>query len=285
MYPTQSQYQRNVLRWINRSDLKTQAPKEMAEITMPLPEGYNPDRDVYQPHEYKNHRWAMVIDLDRCIGCGACAVACYAENNVPVVGARSVQQGREMAWLKIVPYRDEENPRRVGFLPMLCQHCDAAPCEPVCPVFAAVHNEEGLNNQVYNRCIGTRYCSNNCPYKVRRFNWANIPWHEPSKLQLNPDVMVRCRGVMEKCTFCIQRIKDVELHAKKEKRPVRDGEIVPACVQSCPTKAFVFGDLLDPKSRVSQLFRNDPRRYQVLHELNTKPAIVYLMRMKTQKFL
>jgi Fe-S-cluster-containing dehydrogenase component len=155
-----------------------------------------------------------------------------------------------------------------------------APCESVCPVFASVHNDEGLNAQVYNRCIGTRYCSNNCPYKVRRFNWLNVEWAKPLDMQLNPDVSVRTRGVMEKCTFCIQRIRAAELKAKRERRKVRDGEIEPACMQSCPTRVFTFGDLLDPDSKVSQLTRKDPRRYHVLEEINTKPAVTYLRRIK-----
>jgi molybdopterin-containing oxidoreductase family iron-sulfur binding subunit len=184
-----------------------------------------------------------------------------------------------MAWLRVVPYRNEEKPGTVGWIPLLCQQCDAAPCEPVCPVFASVHNDEGLNAQVYNRCIGTRYCSHNCPYKVRRFNWWNTKWAEPLDLQLNPDVTVRSRGVMEKCTFCIQRIRDVERRARRENRPVRDGEIQPACLQSCPTRAFVFGDLMDPNSQVNALTRRDPRRYHVLEELNTKPAVTYLRRI------
>jgi molybdopterin-containing oxidoreductase family iron-sulfur binding subunit len=163
---------------------------------------------------------------------------------------------------------------------MLCQHCDTAPCESVCPVFASVHNDEGLNAHVYNRCIGTRYCSNNCPYKVLRFNWLNVDWQKPLDLQLNPDVTVRVRGVMEKCTFCIQRIRAAELKAKREHRQVLDGEIEPACLQSCPTRAFTFGDLLDPDSKVSKLTRNDPRRYHILEELNTKSAITYLRRIK-----
>jgi len=188
-----------------------------------------------------------------------------------------------MAWLKIVPYRHPEDEGRVAWLPMLCQHCDSAPCEPVCPVFAAVHSEEGLNQQVYNRCIGTRYCSNNCPYKVRRFNWFDTPRKEPLDLQLNPDVTVRSRGVMEKCTFCIQRIKGAEIDAKREGRPVRDGEIQPACVESCPAGAMVFGDLMDPESEVTRMTRMDPRRYQVLGGLNTKPAVTYLRRITNSK--
>jgi molybdopterin-containing oxidoreductase family iron-sulfur binding subunit len=252
------------------------------DIAWPMPRGYDPHRDLYAPHEYKEHRWAMVVDLDRCIGCGACAVACYAENNIPVVGPQRVAQGREMAWLTVPPYRHPEDPRRVGFLPLPCQLCDAAPCEPVCPVFAAVHNEQGLNAQAYGRCIGTRYCANNCPYKVRRFEWFDPQWREPLHLQLNPDVSVRCRGVMEKCTFCVQRIHYPTRLAKVEGRPLRDGEIQPACVQSCPTRTFVFGDLMDPSSQVSRLFEH-PRCYQLLHELNTKPAVVYLKRIKPER--
>jgi len=251
------------------------------EIIWPLPQGYDPHRDLYPPHEYRNHRWAMVVDLDRCIGCGACEAACYAENNIPVAGPESLSRGREMSWLKVPPYRHPQDSRRVGFLPLPCQHCDTAPCEPVCPVFAAVHNDQGLNAQIYNRCIGTRYCSHNCPYKVRRFGWFDPHWREPLHLQLNPDVAVRSRGVMEKCTFCIQRILYAEHRAKAESRPLRDGEVQPACVQSCPTRTFTFGDLMQPDSRVSRLFKH-PRRYQLLRELNTKPAVVYLKRVEPE---
>jgi molybdopterin-containing oxidoreductase family iron-sulfur binding subunit len=249
-------------------------------LILPLAESYTKEHDLYKGHKHKNHRWAMTIDLHRCIGCGACAVACYAENNIPVVGKRRVREGRHLPWLRIVPYRRlEQEPLRIAWLPMLCQHCDSAPCEPVCPVFASVNNEEGLNAQIYNRCIGTRYCSNNCPYKVRRFNWLNIAWKEPLNWQLNPEVTVRVRGVMEKCTFCIQRIRNGQHRAKRENRKVKDGEIQPACVQSCPAKVFSFGDLLDPGSQVSKITREHPRRYHVLEELNTKPAVTYLFRI------
>lgn len=265
---TNNQYGRQILRWQQKSD--------MAKITMPLPAGYIPQRDLYPPHENKKHRWVMTIDLDRCIGCGACAVACYAENNIAVVGPVPVTNGREMAWLKVVPYRKPDDKKQIGFLPMLCQHCDAAPCEPVCPVFAAVHNEQGLNSQIYNRCIGTRYCSNNCPYKVRRFNWFSYKWQKPLNLQLNPEVTVRGRGVMEKCTFCIQRIRSAEFDSKLKGEKIKDGTVQPACAQSCPTKVFTFGDLMDENSKVFQIVKDNPRRYQVLDELNTKPAVIYL---------
>jgi Fe-S-cluster-containing dehydrogenase component/anaerobic selenocysteine-containing dehydrogenase len=297
---TQDQHEREILQWVRVAELPGLVP---APLALPLPEGYDPQKDVYAPHEYKTYRWAMVIDLARCIGCGACAVACYAENNVHTVGPVECRRGRQMAWLRIVPYRlgnrghssfpAEGGPEgaaqkrgmspfsqeRLGFLPMLCQHCDAAPCEPVCPVFASVHNEEGLNAQVYNRCIGTRYCSNNCPYKVRRFNWLDAAWPRPLDWQLNPEVSVRCRGVMEKCTFCVQRIRQASQRARREGRRVRDGEVVPACAQTCPTAAITFGDLLDPASKVAHLTRRDPRRYHVLEELNTKPAVTYLKRI------
>jgi len=279
---TQSQYERDILRWTTPTKLRTMTPSDVEKITWPGPKGYIPSRDLYPPHSYPNHRWAMVVDLDRCIGCGACAVACYAENNIPVMGPKRLLQGREMAWLKVVPYRDPQEPLRRGFLPLPCQHCDAAPCEPVCPVFAAVHNEEGLNAQIYNRCIGTRYCSNNCPYKVRRFGWFDPEWRPPLNLQLNPHVTVRCRGVMEKCTFCVQRIQYAEHRAKVEGRPLRDGEVQPACVQSCPTRTYTFGDLMRPDSEVSKLFSH-PRRYQLLQELNTKPAVIYLKRIKPDR--
>jgi molybdopterin-containing oxidoreductase family iron-sulfur binding subunit len=279
----QEQNHREIIQWVDLSQLRGMKPGDGDKLNLPLPEGYDPQKDLYPPHEYKNHRWAMVIDLSRCIGCGACAVACYAENNIAVMGQEPSSRWLEMAWLRIIPYRNQEDPKRVGFLPLLCQHCDMAPCESVCPVFASVHNDEGLNAQVYNRCIGTRYCSNNCPYKVRRFNWLNAEWPKPLDMQLNPDVSVRVRGVMEKCTFCIQRIRAAEIKAKREHRKVADGEIEPACLQSCPTRAFTFGDLLDPDSKVSQLTRKDPRRYHVLEELNTKPAITYLRRIKNDE--
>jgi molybdopterin-containing oxidoreductase family iron-sulfur binding subunit len=277
--PTQDQHEREILQWVELSQLRALKPGDGPHLTLPLPEGYDKARDVYPPHEYKRHRWAMVIDAARCTGCGACAVACYAENNLPVMGKEQAFKGREMAWLKVVPYRRGEEPGRVGFLPLLCQQCDAAPCEPVCPVFASVHNDEGLNAQVYNRCIGTRYCSHNCPYKVRRFNWLNHQWDKPLDVQLNPEVSARSRGVMEKCTFCIQRIREAEHRARRAGRQVYDGEIAPACAQSCPTRAFVFGDLLDKKSQVYRLTTQDPRRYHVLEELNTKPAVTYLKRI------
>ena len=220
----------------------------------------------------------MVVDLDRCIGCGACAAACYAENNVGVVGELRTIQGRKMSWLEIVRYHDERRMERVMFMPMLCQHCDNAPCESVCPVYAPHHSSEGLNNQIYNRCIGTRFCSQNCPYKVRRFNWFTWELPEPLNLQLNPDVTVRSKGVMEKCSFCIQRIKEARTVAKNENRLIREGDVAPACVQTCPTDALVFGNLMDRDSRVRRLC-DDPRAYQAMGYLNTKPAVIYLKKV------
>jgi len=247
-------------------------------LVLPLPEGYDKKRDVYPPHDHQIYRWAMVVDLDRCIGCNACAAACYAENNVGIVGPDRIREGREMAWLSIERYLDEKNLKKVTFLPMLCQHCDNAPCESVCPVFAPHHSKEGLNNQIFNRCIGTRFCSQNCPYKVRRFNWFDWKWPKPLHLQLNPDVTVRSKGVMEKCSFCVQRIKEAHGLAKDEKREIRDGEVQPACVQTCPTKALVFGNLMDKNSQVRKL-TEDWRAYQVMGHLNTKPAVIYLKKV------
>ncbi|HLC26161.1 MAG TPA: 4Fe-4S dicluster domain-containing protein, partial [bacterium] len=236
---------------------------------------------MYPPHSHPQHRWGMTIDLNACTGCSACVAACYAENNLAVVGKEEMLRGREMSWIRIERYIEGKNPGNPDFRfsPMLCQHCDDAPCEPVCPVYATYHNEEGLNAQIYNRCVGTRYCSNNCPYKVRRFNWFTNKWPDPLNLQLNPDVTVREKGVMEKCTFCIQRIRRVEIKAKGEGREVRDGEIQPACAQACPTQAITFGDLKDADSEVSKRAR-DPRRYRAFEDLNTRPSITYLKRIR-----
>ena len=247
-------------------------------LTPPTPEGYDPKRDIYPPHDHDGYRWAMVVDMDRCIGCTACVAACYAENNIGIVGEQRIREGREMAWLQIQRYHDPDNMARMTFLPMMCQHCDNAPCEAVCPVYAPHHSKEGLNNQIYNRCIGTRFCAQNCPYKVRRFNWFDWRWPEPLNMQLNPNVTVRSKGVMEKCSFCIQRIKQAHNTAKNEKRAIRDGEVVPACAQTCPTQALTFGSLMDRNSRVSKLIKN-PRAYQVMGYLNTKPAVIYLKKV------
>ena len=247
------------------------------DIDPPLPEGFDPKRDFYPPHEHIDYRWCMVVDLDRCIGCGACVVACYAENNVAVVGREQVLRGREMSWLRVQRYFEPDAPV-ARWLPMLCQHCDCAPCESVCPVYAPHHSKEGLNNQVYNRCIGTRFCSQNDPYKVRRFNWFTFTRPVPLNWQLNPDVLVRQKGVMEKCSFCVQRIIEAKTEARNEGRMVRDGEVTPACVQTCPAEVFTFGSLLDPVSRVSKMMW-DPRAYQVLAQLNTKPAVFYLKKI------
>jgi molybdopterin-containing oxidoreductase family iron-sulfur binding subunit len=236
---------------------------------------------------HEGPRWAMAIDLEKCTGCSACVVACSAENNVPFVGEQQVVMGRDMNWIRIERYYEHVDATQAGdvdvrFLPMLCQHCGNAPCEPVCPVFATYHTPEGVNAQIYNRCVGTRYCANNCPYKLRVFNWYRytdaIP--EPLNWQWNPDVTVRDNGVMEKCSFCMQRIRDAENRAALEEgRPVRDGEIVPACQQSCPAEAIVFGNIRDPNSRVSQVVASE-RTYRVLDELiNTQPAVNYLKKV------
>ncbi|MBM3316942.1 MAG: 4Fe-4S dicluster domain-containing protein, partial [Candidatus Eisenbacteria bacterium] len=235
---------------------------------------------LYPAHDHPLYRWGMVVDLDKCTGCSACVAACYLENNVPLSGPKEHLRGREMSWLRIQPYaRRGAGGGRDGllFLPMMCQHCDMAPCETVCPVYATYHSQEGLNVQVYNRCVGTRYCANNCPYKARRFNWFSHHRPEPLDRLLNPDVSTRPKGVMEKCTFCVQRIRRAKDRARDEDRPVADGEVTPACAQSCPSGAIVFGNLLDPSARVSRLAR-DARAYRVLAALGTEPAVHYLSR-------
>ena len=240
-------------------------------------------REYRQPGYYDefDYHWTMTVDLDRCTGCGACVTACQAENNIPVVGEDALSRGREMQWIRIERYWEGEFPDvKLHFIPMLCQHCDAAPCETVCPVSATYHNQDGLNAQVYNRCIGTRSCAVYCPYEVRYFNYNNHHWDAPLEQQLNPDVSVREKGVMEKCSFCIQRIRQAKDVAKDEARRVQDGEVQPACVQTCPTEALVFGDQKDPDSRVSQLM-NDERAYHVLEDLNTEPSVVYLKKVAT----
>jgi Fe-S-cluster-containing dehydrogenase component len=225
-----------------------------------------------------SHNWAMVVDLDRCTGCEACVVACRAENNVPTAGPDQAARGRAIHWIRVERYFEGDFPNvRVKFRPVLCQQCDDAPCEPVCPTYASYHTSEGLNAQVYNRCIGTRYCANACPYTVRFFNFFNPVWEKPLHLQLNPDVSVREGGVVEKCTFCVQRIKAAEIGAKAKKRDLKDGEISPACVQSCPTSALVFGDLNNRENRVSRLSRST-RGTKLLGELGTQPKITYLER-------
>jgi MoCo/4Fe-4S cofactor protein with predicted Tat translocation signal len=239
---------------------------------------------IWPQHQYTKRRWGMAIDLSTCTGCSACVVACQSENNVPVVGKKYVMEGREMHWLRIDRYYkgSPDSPESV-FMPMLCQHCENAPCETVCPVLATVHNDEGLNDMVYNRCVGTRYCANNCPYKVRRFNWFNYSKREsPLEMALNPEVTVRTRGVMEKCTFCVQRIRHVVGITKSHKgahEAVKDGEIKTACQETCPADAIIFGDLNDKESAVRRFFE-DGRAYSVLEEVNTQPRIRYLTRVR-----
>ncbi len=224
------------------------------------------------------YRWGMAVDLDACTGCEACVTACHAENNIPTVGPAEAARGRAMHWMRVERYWEGEFPDvTVKFRPVMCQHCDNAPCEAVCPTYASHQTEDGLNAQVYNRCIGTRYCANACSYNVRFFNFFNPQWEKPLHLQLNPDVSVREVGVMEKCTFCVQRIKAAKTTAKAEDRPLADGDVQPACAQACPTSAIVFGDLNDPGSRVSRLARSR-RGTKLLEDLGAEPKVTYLQR-------
>ncbi len=257
-----------------------------------------------KPHaEYK---WAMSIDLDACTGCNACSVACSAENNIPVVGKDKFEHGQVMHWMRIERYWDEDGrdfpDQGAQFLPMMCQQCEAAPCETVCPVGATNHTADGLNSQVYNRCVGSRYCSANCPFKVRYFNWYDYPteqaWPEPMQQQLNPDVSVRSKGVMEKCTFCIQRVTAAKNAARTEGRLVQDGEVQTACQQVCPASAISFGNLVDPESRVAKQWErqrvelaasdeqekdkegSNLRGYRIFEELRAYPSVMYLDRVR-----
>jgi Fe-S-cluster-containing dehydrogenase component len=266
--------------------------RELVKVLTPdrlpsAPPPAEPPPSLYPDYSYQGHAWAMVVDLNACIGCNACVIACQAENNVPIVGREEIRRGREMHWLRVDRYYGgpPENPETY-FQPVPCMHCEKAPCEPVCPVQASIHDSEGINNQVYNRCVGTRFCQSNCPYKVRRFNFfeysARRETNEGAPMTAairNPDVTVRSRGVMEKCTYCIQRINQARYSAEQENRPIREGEVRTACQEACPTQAIVFGDLNAPGSRVAAL-RQEPRHYALLEELGTRPRTTYLARLR-----
>jgi molybdopterin-containing oxidoreductase family iron-sulfur binding subunit len=255
------------------------------------------NKSLYKERSYPHHHWGMAIDLSRCTGCGNCVIACQAENNVPIVGKEEVHRVHEMHWLRIDRYftGEEDNPE-VVFQPVLCQHCQNAPCENVCPVAATNHSSEGLNQMIYNRCFGTRYCNNNCPYKVRRFNWFNYSAAGTLKgnlrdkegmtgnlrrMVLNPDVTIRAQGVIEKCSFCVQRIQAAKLKAKYENRALHENEIQTACSQSCPANAIVFGDMNDQKSELNRLIKSG-RRYNLLEELFTMPSVNYLTKIRNK---
>jgi len=240
-------------------------------------EQHHPEHSLYPEYEYPDYKWGMVVNLNTCIGCNACITACQSENNIPVVGPEEVARGHEMHWLRVDRYYEGDlDEPDTHFQPVPCMHCEKAPCEYVCPVEATLHDSEGLNQMVYNRCVGTRYCSQNCPYKVRRFNWFHYTEddHTPDPVY-NPDVTVRSRGVMEKCTYCVQRISRARIQAKTEGRKIQDGEVVTACQSACPTRAIAFGDLNDPDSAVAAL-QGHPLQYSLLAELNTRPRTTFL---------
>jgi molybdopterin-containing oxidoreductase family iron-sulfur binding subunit len=269
-----------------------------------MDEGYRTEGTLYDNYEYNGLKWGLSIDLNSCTGCGACIIGCQAENNVSVVGKEHVIKSHEMHWIRIDRYFSgmPDNPDTIQtvFQPMLCQHCDNAPCENVCPVSATNHSSEGLNQMAYNRCIGTKYCANNCPYKVRHFNWMD--WNgadafadntfedyrrddindDLTRMVLNPDVTVRSRGVMEKCTFCVQRLQDAKLAAKKLGRPMKDGEARTACQQACPSDAITFGNVNDKDSNIYKLRRQEhaERMFYVLEHIHTLPNVIYLAKIR-----
>jgi Fe-S-cluster-containing dehydrogenase component len=245
----------------------------MADVAQaPIPAGV--------PAQENLHKWGMVIDIDLCTGCQACVVACQAENNIPINTEDNFVRHRANEWIRIERYWEGEFPDiKARFIPVMCQHCGNAPCEPVCPVYAIQHNSEGLNVQTYNRCVGTRYCGNNCPYTVRVFNWAPPQWPESMNAQLNPDVTVRTQGLIEKCSMCLHRINRAKREESRNGRPMADGDMQTACAQACPTSAIIFGDWKDQNSRINRLAKTGTRAYHMLAQLGTEPNVVYLKKV------